>query len=137
MSDLPNQQAARRAARAASLDRAKAAIEDASTSGLGVEVERDGCQIEVEVSEVRVDGAVVEARCIGRCDGKVVLDDTVRVVNPPTLVPDPAGDVVRTFEVPAPTADDPDAVEVREERYRDDPAEALRIVLADVVERLR
>lgn len=71
--------------------------------------------------------ATAVCRVTGRVAGRVVIDDTVRIVNPPTLVPDPEGDVVRR-EV------DEDGNVISEHRYREDPEAALVEVLAWLVE---
>lgn len=66
-------------------------------------------------------------RVQARVAGRVVLDDEVRIVNPPTLVPDPEGDVVLVV------GEDDEGNPV-ERRYRHDPEGALVEVLAQLAE---
>lgn len=90
----------------------------------------------VDVSEARSEArelgregrrATAVCRVTGRVAGRVVLDDEIRVVNPPTLVPDPEGDVVIV-------AGEDDEGNPFERRYRHDPEAALVEVLAWLVE---
>lgn len=89
-------------------------------------------RVTVDVAEARSEPregrrATAVCRVTGRVDGRTVLDDEVRIVNPPTLVPDPEGDVVRR-EV------DEDGNVISERRFREDPEGALVEVLAWLVE---
>ena len=87
-------------------------------------------RVTVDVAQVAQRGRVLSIRAAATVDGVVTIDDEVRIVNPPTLVPDPNGDVVVGRVV------DPDGTVVSEgERYRHDPEAAIAEVLTQVAQR--
>lgn len=65
---------------------------------------------EVHIEDLTVDGSAVRIRLAGTPDGG---DSNFCIINPPTLIPDPNGDVI-----------------VGTERFREDPLGALAIILA-------
>lgn len=97
----------------------------------------DGMTFELGAYEVTLNnpvaaGNMFSADLVVTLSGVVVFDDDARVVNPPLLVPDPAGDIVRLGS----TEIDPITGEEQttpDQRFRKDPVEAIKAIITDTI----
>lgn len=78
----------------------------------------------------RVPGGVSIDLALARNGKAIPFNGPWVVINPPCMVEDPQGDIVRTIR-------DPKTKEVTERRYRIDPAAAFREMLRDLVAGLK
>ena len=85
-------------------------------------------RVTVDVAQMKREGRVVSMRATATIGGQITVDEDVRIVNPPVLVPDPEGDIVRIV------GEDEHGDPI-ERRYRHDTDAALAEVLALIAER--